>query len=264
MLTNRSLCRYFEPHLVEEQAQLYLFEYITRPRYWLRRALRRFLRAQDVFGDGAASGADDPAGDPAEYAVRTRRRPGCATMHVRRADSNIAVHRHGSQRTQARYSYAAVDRYLRAAAGSLASRNITEIFLVTDSALALAEARASALGARFAWRALKRPRFDSNEGGWENHWPSRDPKHEVTVILATMRLARRCTDLFIGDHHSFFGRLLRRSMCMGRDAAAGGGGEGGGTADGGGYWGWHCKFPGTLEHRVLIETINKHNATASK
>ena len=37
-----------------------------------------------------------------------------------------------------------------------------------------------------------------------------------------------------------------------------GGVDGAEEGEGGGYWAWHCPYPGTLAYRVLIETINKN------
>ena len=125
----------------------------------------------------------------------------CTVMHVRRSD--VVLH------TQSARKYFPVSAYVRRLPKN---RKNKTIFLLTDDANAIDEAHEFFPDLR--WRYLNRTRWRGTEGGWENQTPSRSPKLELVVILATLRLVGRCDALVHSS--SSFSKMLERAMRWGQ------------------------------------------------
>ena len=57
---------------------------------------------------------------------------------------------------------------------------------------------------------FNRTRFRGNEGGWENHFPSGDPKTEVVTLLSIYRAVTHCDS--ISKQWGNFGNSLLAQM----------------------------------------------------
>jgi hypothetical protein len=100
-------------------------------------------------------------------------------LHVRRSD----IKGHGLRK------YHKVDEYISA----LKSKLHGNILLLTDDQNAIEEAEANF--PNYNWMYFNRTRFRGNEGGWENHMPSKNPKLEVITLLATFRAVKKCDSI---------------------------------------------------------------------
>lgn len=129
-----------------------LYDFLTRQRTWVRKAVYDFVQSIDL---------------PTP----------CTVVHVRRGD--IVLHENESRR------YIPLEEYMEA------SKNITKtVLLLTDDDNAIKEAQFKY--PNHTWVYSKKARFKGKEGGWENHFPSGDPKYETIELLATFRLAQKC------------------------------------------------------------------------
>eukprot|EP00510_Aplanochytrium_minuta_P003118 CAMPEP_0184018204 /NCGR_PEP_ID=MMETSP0954-20121128/8007_1 /TAXON_ID=627963 /ORGANISM="Aplanochytrium sp, Strain PBS07" /LENGTH=314 /DNA_ID=CAMNT_0026299615 /DNA_START=209 /DNA_END=1153 /DNA_ORIENTATION=+ len=158
-----------------------LYEYITRPKQKYRVELRRLVSELDALKIGK-----------------------CAVMHVRRGDVKIMV---GYFR-----KYHSIAEYVGAAHPLFDKHNISQIFLLTDSSLAIEEAEKQF--PMFQWLYFKRQRFQADEGGFENQLPSELPITESLYLSATMELIKRCPVLV--KSFSRLSDLFRIVMCAGR------------------------------------------------
>ena len=162
--------------------------FALRPQLWLRKKIRSFVQEQIQkigFNDNKP----------------------CTTIHVRRGD--IATYEDDNRR------YRSIAEYLNASVIDPHFQLKDNIFLLTDDSNAIGEAKT--LFPRFHWMTIDRPRFKSDEGGWEHQLPSNDPVFEVIVLLSTFRLVQECDSIVITD--SSFGRLLAKYMRI-RNATA--------------------------------------------
>eukprot|EP01065_Artemidia_motanka_P011832 TRINITY_DN16452_c0_g1_i1.p1 TRINITY_DN16452_c0_g1~~TRINITY_DN16452_c0_g1_i1.p1 ORF type:complete len:483 (+),score=49.92 TRINITY_DN16452_c0_g1_i1:151-1599(+) len=166
--------------------------YFMRPKGWLRRVvLRRY--ANFVRQQGGQLGVG-------RYGFGNGH---CAAIHVRRSDISL-----GQRGTKLMYAPVTsfVDK-LR----TIADPMPRDILLMTDDAGAVEEAKAIA---EFRWVTMDRKRFRGSSGGWENHFPSGDPKEEVITILTLLRLVSRCRAGFIASGTSGFSKLLYQHQCL--------------------------------------------------
>jgi hypothetical protein len=63
---------------------------------------------------------------------------------------------------------------------------------------------------QYNWMYIESPRFRADSGGWQNHLPSNDSKHEVVVIESIFRLVCKCEKIVHTD--SGFTDYIYRSM----------------------------------------------------
>lgn len=130
-------------------------EYVSRPQTWLRHRVYQFVQKQNVVAP-------------------------CTALHVRRGD----VISHGSHARR----YFSIAEYLNT------TQEIEHnILLLTDDHNAIGEALHEFPDRN--WMYIDRPRYRGNEGGFERHLPSNDPILEMTVLLSTFQLVRRCTSM---------------------------------------------------------------------
>jgi hypothetical protein len=98
----------------------------------------------------------------------------CSVIHVRRAD--VVLHKRDSRK------YFPISEYLKRLPNEHKKPGST-ILLLMDDANAIEEAHE--FYPQINWKYLNRTRHRGTEGGWENQTPSKSPKMEVIVILAT-------------------------------------------------------------------------------
>ena len=147
------------PHFDKIPDRYYL-KYATRPKVWFRHAIYNFTKTITLTAP-------------------------CTVMHVRRGD--VVLHGKYARR------YFAIEEYVNAIQ-SATNKNITEtVFLITDDANAVTEARAKF--PHLNWVVIDRPRFKGKEGGWENHIPSNNPLLETLVLMSIFRLSETCNSL---------------------------------------------------------------------
>jgi len=115
----------------------------------------------------------------------------CTALHVRRGD--VVAHGTHSRR------YFSIAEYL-----NTTDKVEHNVFLLTDDHNAIGEALHEFPDRN--WMYIDRPRYRGSEGGFERHLPSNDPILEMTVLLATFRLVRKCTSMVRGS--SAFGEYL--------------------------------------------------------
>ena len=150
---------HYHPHFDKIPDRYYL-KYATRPKLWFRHAIYNFTKTITLTAP-------------------------CTVMHVRRGD--VVLHGKYARR------YFAIDEYINAIQ-SATKKNITDtVFLITDDANAVTEARAKF--PHLNWVVIDRPRFKGKEGGWENHIPSNDPLLETLVLMSIFRLSETCNSL---------------------------------------------------------------------
>lgn len=155
---------------------IWLVEYATRPKSWLRERLYRFYsRAIDM-------------------------RTPCTAFHVRRGDSVLVIP--GKKFPTRRYH--AIEEYVNAAGESITKN----ILLLTDDHNAIGEALTKFPG--YNWMYTKRKRHRGSEGGFENTIPSGDPVQEVVAILSAFRSVQKCSTLVHST--SSFAEYLRGAM----------------------------------------------------
>jgi hypothetical protein len=146
------------------------YEYGTRPQTWLRREIYNFTSS---------------------FKISTP----CTVVHVRRADVGM---------DSTNRPYYAIKEYFDAAKGNMSYN----IFLLTDDQNAIDEALAEY--PQYNWMYINRPRFRGDSGGWQNHVPSNDSKHEVVVIESIFRLVSKCERLV--HTSSGFANYIYRTM----------------------------------------------------
>lgn len=155
-----------------------LYNYTTRTRQWLRKSIHEQYSLMDA-------NITAP----------------CTVVHVRRSD--VVLHVKRSRQ------YFALSTYVDHVP---ANRKNETIFLLTDDANAIDEAHE--FYPDLKWTYLNRKRWRGTEGGWENQTPSRSPKLEIAIIMATLRLVQRCDTIV--HSASEFATTLRRFMNMGQ------------------------------------------------
>jgi hypothetical protein len=153
------------------------YNYTTRAQQWLRK---------DVYDQFSLVEAD----------ITTP----CSVVHVRRSDVVLHV-----KRSRKYFPLSTYVEHLPA------HRKNDTIFLLTDDANAIDEAHE--FYPELNWKYLNRKRWRGTEGGWENQTPSRSPKLELAIILATLRIAQRCDTIVHSS--SQFATVLRRVMRWG-------------------------------------------------
>lgn len=107
----------------------------------------------------------------------------CTVFHVRRSD----IKGHGKRK------YHKISDFVKAA-GAMLHDNI---LLLTDDQDAIDEAQRQYPHQN--WMYFNRTRFRGTEGGWENHFPSGDPKSEVMAILSTFQAVKECDSIVIQE-----------------------------------------------------------------
>ncbi|CAB9510917.1 Alpha-(1,6)-fucosyltransferase [Seminavis robusta] len=158
-----------EEQFVGSPRYQWYYEYVTRRQTWLRKAVYDFSKKQ-----------------------QTMTTP-CTVIHIRRGD--VVLHPGEYKRR-----YHPVRDYLRPQ-----FQVQHNIFLLTDDANAIAEAKTEF--PNYNWMYVDRPRFQAAEGGFENQMPSKDPIHEVVVILTVFQMARKCQSL-VHSHSTFASQVL--------------------------------------------------------
>lgn len=143
------------PKMFNTPTRWYL-EYVSRPQTWLRHRVYQFVKQQNIQAP-------------------------CTALHVRRGD----VITHGSHARR----YFSIAEYLSTAGDSMEHN----ILLLTDDHNAIGEALHEFPA--YNWMYIDRPRYRGSEGGFEHHLPSNDPILEMTVLLGTFHLVRRCTSM---------------------------------------------------------------------
>jgi hypothetical protein len=153
----------------------WLVEYVTRIQSWLRKEVYQY------------------------YISRIQLQTPCTVFHVRRSD----IQGHGLRK------YHKIDEYIQAL--ETKGKLHKNILLLTDDQNAIDEAES--VFPNYNWAYFNRTRFRGNEGGWENHIPSRDPKLEVLVILSTFRAVRECDSIAM-THGNFAKNLVMEMRIM--------------------------------------------------
>ena len=116
-------------------------------------------------------------------------------MHVRRSD----IQGHG------RRKYHDIKEYIDIMTKKLGNERLHNVLLLTDDKNAIEEAHGEYPNKN--WMYFDRPRFRGTEGGWENHFPSGDPKTEVVTLLSIYRAVRHC-DSIVKQEGNFGNTLL--------------------------------------------------------
>jgi len=125
----------------------------------------------------------------------------CTVMHVRRSD----VVKDNTRKRKRPRKYYPISKYINATYNMKVSKNI---LLLTDDQNAIEEALLEF--PEYNWIYLNRKRFRGDEGEWQDHFPSGDPKQEVIIILSIFRLVRHCNTLIHG--RSGFSYYLKYEM----------------------------------------------------
>eukprot|EP00756_Hemistasia_phaeocysticola_P045212 Hpha_TRINITY_DN18975_c0_g1::TRINITY_DN18975_c0_g1_i1::g.17524::m.17524 len=167
-----------------------LRQYFIRPVGWLRRELR-FREAKFLAKWGG--GQDDEGFGKGQ----------CATVHVRRADVSLG------KRGKA-LRYVPLKEFVEALEKT-ADGPVKDVLLMSDSATTFDEAKEFP---QIRWVFIDRKRFKGSEGGWENHFPSGDPREEVINILLLTRLVPRCRAAFIASGTSSFSKFMHEFSCL--------------------------------------------------
>jgi Alpha-(1,6)-fucosyltransferase N- and catalytic domains len=134
----------------------WIMEYITRQQTWLRKEVYDY------------------------YKTSFHINMPCTAIHVRRGD--IILHNSTTRK------YHAVEEYMNTTID--VDRNV---LLLTDDQNAIAEAESKF--PQYNWMYEKRQRHNATEGGWENHFPSGDPRLEMVILLATFRAVQQCNKM---------------------------------------------------------------------
>jgi hypothetical protein len=174
---------YFD-YITDTPAFQTLYAYLFRPKYAVRREVHNRVEAFNL-----SSGP-------------------CAVMHVRRGD--IVMHM-GDART-----YIPVSEYVKYGTPFMRAVKAKTILLLTDSQTAIEEAVACrkdhpGICSGITFRFLNKKRWRGAEGGWENPFPSGDPRTEFLDIQTEMALAQKCDILISGE--SGYADRLRGHMC---------------------------------------------------
>jgi len=148
----------------------WLVEYMTRMQSWLRKEVYDYFNSHI-----------------------TMTTP-CSVFHVRRGD------------TKGHYGkkYHPIHHY----ATALGNHTHENVLLLTDSSLAIDEAHEAYPSLN--WMHFNRTRFKANEGGWENHFPSNDPKFEVVLLQSIFKAVKICDS--VARSHSNFATILIMEM----------------------------------------------------
>ena len=154
----------------------WLFEHETRMQSWLRKEVYDYSN------------------------TRIHMKTPCTVIHVRRSD----IKGHGNRKYHDIKDY--VDNM-----NALGHKRLHEnIFLLTDDQNAIEEAQREYMYPDKNWMHFNRTRFRGNEGGWENHFPSGDPKTEVVTLLSIYRAVTHCDS--ISKQWGNFGNSLLAQM----------------------------------------------------
>jgi len=157
-----------------QEHKFWIIEYETRMQSWLRKAVYDYFNSK--------------------IEIKTP----CAVMHVRRSDING----HGLRK------YHAIQEYIDNMNKVDKSKMHDNVLLFTDDQNAIEEAHTKHPDKN--WMYFNRTRFRGNEGGWENHFPSGDPKTEVITILAESKAVKYCDS--ISRQEGNFGEFLHAQM----------------------------------------------------
>ena len=122
----------------------------------------------------------------------------CITVHVRRAD----IKHHGNRK------YHDVKEYIDNINKIDSNRPHENVLLRTDDQNAIEEAMREFPDTN--WMYFNRTRFRGTQGGWENHFPSGDPKTEVVTLLSIYRAVTFCDS--ISKQEGNFGHSLLAHM----------------------------------------------------
>jgi len=156
----------------------WLIEYETRMQSWLRKEVYDFSN------------------------TRIHIKTPCTVIHVRRSD----IKGHG------RRKYHDIKEYIDAMTKLGNEKLHNNIVLLTDDQNAIEEAHRECPNKN--WMYFNRTRFRGTEGGWENHFPSGDPKTEVVTLLSIYRTVRYCDS--ISKQEGSFGNTLLAQMELAR------------------------------------------------
>ena len=133
----------------------WIIEYETRVQTWLRKEIYEY------------------------YTNRIQMQTPCTVLHVRRSD----IKGHGQRK------YHPIKHYIDKIGDNLHQN----ILLLTDDQNAIEEAESQYPDQN--WMYFNRTRFRGTEGGWENHFPSGDPKTETVTLLSIFRAVRQCDSI---------------------------------------------------------------------
>ena len=137
----------------------WIVEYETRMQTWLRKEVYEF------------------------YKTRIHIQTPCTAFHVRRSD----IKGHGFRK------YHDIRDYVNAMKDLGENKLHENILLITDDQDAIEEAVMEFPEKN--WMYIDRTRFRGTEGGWENHFPSGDPKTEVVTLFSIFRAVRQCDSI---------------------------------------------------------------------
>lgn len=140
----------------------------------------------------------------------------CVTLHVRRADIALNIGFDGKGKG---LPYTPLWLYAKAAERLLGPGRgrPRDLLVMSDDANVMGAIEELKELTGWRWIYVRRPRWHGTEGGWENHFPSGDPKQELISIQLEFRLAARCRGGFVGTP-SMFGDMMFHYMCVRQDA----------------------------------------------
>jgi hypothetical protein len=110
----------------------------------------------------------------------------CTVFHIRRAD--------------AKGHYGKRSHPIKQYVNELGNRTHENVLLLTDSSLAIDEAHTEYPSLN--WMRFNRTRFKADAVGWENHFPSNDPKVEVVLMQSIFKGVKTC-DSVVGSLSNF-------------------------------------------------------------
>lgn len=131
----------------------------------------------------------------------------CAAVHVRRSDTvlNRGWGNLGNEKARPLFKYVTMDKYIEQASPVLQRNGVQELLLLSDDSAALDEIKEDKAPLRpwqGKWHYIKRKRFKGSEGGWENHFPSKDRSDEMVTLLSLRELVKNCV-VWVGSRSSF-------------------------------------------------------------
>mmetsp|Transcript_2544 Transcript_2544/g.3643 ORF Transcript_2544/g.3643 Transcript_2544/m.3643 type:complete len:145 (+) Transcript_2544:2-436(+) len=122
----------------------------------------------------------------------------CTVIHVRRSDIKGHYKR----------KYHAIKEYVDSMEALGKGKLHENILLLSDDQNAIEEAQRDYPNKN--WMFFNRTRFRGTEGGWENHFPSGDPKTEVVTLLSIYKAVKHCDS--ISKQEGNFGKSLLAQM----------------------------------------------------
>ena len=149
----------------------WLVEYETRIQAWLRKEVYDFFN------------------------TRIQMQTPCTVIHARRSD----IKGHGLRK------YHDIKEYVDNMEKVDKEKMHKNILLLSDDQNAIEEAQRDFPNKN--WMFFNRTRFRGTEGGWENHFPTGDPKTEVVTLLSTFKAVKYC-DSFSRQEGNFADLLL--------------------------------------------------------